>query len=109
MVLPEVSKLIVPIQGISTTFAASAAARNSSSADIVSIQTRSTPPSFKPDICSTKIWTALSNVKGPSGSINSPVGPTDPAIITSLSNSLFTSIPNSADIRDNSEARLAAL
>src|SRR5579863_850533 len=62
--------------------AAVAAARISSGADMVSIQTTSTPPSFKPSICSAKAATASSSESGPSGARRSPVGPTEPATAT---------------------------
>ena len=62
--------------------AASAAARISSGADMVSIQATSAPPSRRPSICSMKISTASSSLNGPSGARRSPVGPTDPATTT---------------------------
>src|SRR5271165_5808723 len=62
-----------------TTAAARAAARISSAADMVSIQTTSAPPSRRPSICSTKTSTASSSPSGPSGAKMSPVGPTEPA------------------------------
>ena len=48
IVCPAVSKLIVPIQGRSTCENASAAATNSSGADIVSNHKTSAPPSLRP-------------------------------------------------------------
>ena len=55
------------MKGMPTLAAAFAAARISSSADMVSIQMTSAPPSLRPSICSTKTSTASSSVSGPSG------------------------------------------
>jgi hypothetical protein len=66
IVRPAVSKLIVPHQGMPASRAASAAARYSSGAEIVSTQSTSAPPSFSPSACSWNISTASSWVSGPS-------------------------------------------
>ena len=82
IVRPAVSKLAVIVHGMPHLAAASAAARISSGADMVSIHATSAPPSCRPSICSTNTSTASSSLSGPSGARRSPVGPTDPATTT---------------------------
>jgi hypothetical protein len=104
-VRPAVSKLIVPHQGMSARRAASAAARYSSGAEIVSTQSTSAPPAFSPSACSWNISTARSWVSGPIGAMISPVGPMEPATITLCPAASATSRPISAAIRFSSNTR----
>ena len=105
MVRPAVSKLMVPHQGISASLNASAAARNSSGAEMVSSHSTSAPPSFSPSACSWNISTASSWVSGPMGAKISPVGPTDPATTTGRPAASATSRPSSAPSRFSSRTR----
>ena len=82
IVRPAVSNDMVHTYGMPTRIAASAAARASSGADMVSIHATSAPPAFKPSICSANASTASASVSAPSGSNSSPVGPTEPATTT---------------------------
>ena len=82
IVRPAVSKLIVPHQGAPVRAMPSAAARNSSGAEIVSTQSTSAPPASRPRACSSNISAASSIVSGPSGAMISPVGPIEPATTT---------------------------
>ena len=59
IVRPAVSKLAVNVYGMPTFAAAIAAARISSSDDIVSIQATSAPPSLRPRICSSNTSIAI--------------------------------------------------
>ena len=106
IVRPAVSKLAVSVNGMPTFAAARAAARISSSADMVSIQTTSAPPSFSPSICSTKTSTASSSVSGPSGARRSPVGPTEPATTTGRPAASATARAFSAASRSSSRVPL---
>ena len=76
-----VSKLSVATIGRSGTTSRAAAIAASASARslIVSIRTRSMPPSRSPASCSAKIARASSASMVPSGAISSPVGPRSPA------------------------------
>ena len=76
---PAVSNVMVLATLTPVAFAASSAAATSSFDDIVSIHSISTPPATSASACSRNAATALSCVKAPSGSNNSPVGPIDPA------------------------------
>jgi len=105
MVRPAVSKLMVPHQGMPASAKASAAARNSSGALIVSSHSTSTPPSFRPSACSWNISTAAAWLRLPTGSMISPVGPTDPATITLRPARSATSRPSSAPTLFSSRTR----
>ena len=109
IVLPAVSKLAVVVNGMPTLAAAFAAARISSSADMVSIQITSAPPSLRPSICSTKTSTASSSVSGPSGAKRSPVGPTEPATTTGRPAASATARAFSAARRFSSRVRSSRL
>ena len=82
MVRPAVSKLMVPHQGAPARAMPSAAARNSSGAEMVSTQSTSAPPAISPRACSSNISAAASIVSVPSGAMISPVGPMEPATTT---------------------------
>ena len=73
---------MVPHQGAPVRAMPSAAARNSSGAEIVSTQSTSAPPASSPRACSSNISAAASTVSGPSGAMISPVGPIEPATTT---------------------------
>jgi hypothetical protein len=87
---------------------ASAAARNSSGAEIVSTQSTSAPPAFSPSACSWKISTASAWVSAPIGSMISPVGPIEPATITARPARSTTSRPSAAATRLSSATRPCA-
>ena len=108
MVRPAVSKLMVPHQGISASLNASAAARNSSGAEIVSSHSTSTPPSFRASACSWNISTARAWLSSPTGSMISPVGPTEPATAILRSARSATLRPSSAPAMFSSRTRRCA-
>ena len=84
MDLPAVSKVMVAAIGNPVFLAASRAAKTSSNAEMVSIQSISTPPLANASACSVNAATAASWVSMPRGVNNSPVGPIDPATAISL-------------------------
>ena len=108
IVRPAVSKLIVPHQGAPVRAIPSAAARNSSGAEIVSTQSTSAPPSSRPRACSSNISAASSIVSGPSGAMISPVGPIEPATTTGRPAASAASRAISAAIRLSSPTRPSA-
>ena len=108
MVRPAVSKLMVPHHGMPTFAKASAAAANSSGAEMVSTQSTSAPPSLSPAAVSSNISTAVSWLSVPTVPMISPVGPTEPATTTLRPAASATSRPSAAARRDSSKAREAA-
>ena len=109
IVRPAVSNEQVTVYGMPSAMAASAAAWNSSMADIVSIQITSAPPSLRPRISSRKTATASSWVSLPSGSNSSPVGPTDPPTTTGWGAASATSRARRAAPAASSCTRASAL
>ena len=108
IVRPAVSNDAVTVYGIPTAIAASAAARISCAADFVSIQAMSAPPARNPSISSVNAAIAAASVMEPIGSINSPVGPTDPATTTGCGAAAATSAAISAARFAISNARSSA-
>jgi hypothetical protein len=104
MVLPLVSKLMVVTTGSPVVAAPFTAAATSSLEDMVSIHSTSTPPSAKALACSAKAAMASASVSEPMGSNRSPVGPIEPATITSRPTWSFMAL--SATLRPISAARL---
>ena len=82
MVRPLVSKLSVQTMGSSATAAPATAASTSSREDMVSIHSTSAPPALSASACSANAALASSKVRGPMGSMISPVGPMLPATAT---------------------------
>ena len=105
IVRPAVSNEHVATYGTPTAIAAPAAARTSSTADIVSIHATSAPPATSASICAPKVSSASASVRSPSGSKSDPVGPTEPATTTGRSADSATSHASSAARRSSSPTR----